>query len=88
MSSSRGTPVARIVPSLTSVMRPSGLMVTRGSGVASMRLRAYCFWNRSSSVTRSSSRLCCSAMTASARFWAVTSRAAANTPSALPAASL
>ena len=35
-------PVTLTVASLTSVILPSGLMVTRGSRLASIRLRAYC----------------------------------------------
>ena len=42
MSFSRGTPVTLAVASLTSVILPSGLMVTSGSTLASIRLRAYC----------------------------------------------
>src|SRR5665647_2851985 len=41
MSSSRGTPVTLILASLTSVISPSGLIVTNGSTAASIRLRAY-----------------------------------------------
>ena len=42
INSSRPTPVILMVASLTSVILPSGLMVTRGSRLASIRLRAYC----------------------------------------------
>src|SRR5438309_598414 len=61
MSRSRGTPVALMVASLTSVILPSTLMVTSGSRLASMRLRAYweaCFWavtSRTAAVTSSPS---------------------------------
>ena len=41
MSRSRGTPVTLMVASLTSVILPSGLIVTNGSRLASIRLRAY-----------------------------------------------
>jgi hypothetical protein len=42
ISFSREMPVTLIEPSLTSVILPSGLMVTSGSSEASIRLRAYC----------------------------------------------
>ncbi len=41
MSFALGTPVTLMEPSLTSVILPSGLIVMRRSGLASMRLRAY-----------------------------------------------
>ena len=41
ISSSRLTPVALAVASLTSVILPSAEMVTNGSRLASIRLRAY-----------------------------------------------
>src|SRR5581483_3788496 len=44
---SRATPVTFTVASFTSVIFPSGLIVTSGSRLASIKLRAYsaaCFW--------------------------------------------
>ena len=41
MSCSRGLPVSLLVASLTSVIFPSGLIVTSGSRLASIKLRAY-----------------------------------------------
>ena len=73
MSTSRGRPVTLIEPSLTSVILPSALMVTRGSKLASMRLRAYC----------ESVPACCSAC-----LRAVMSQLAiAETPTTAPTAS-
>src|SRR5580658_6072026 len=65
----------------------SSLICFLSSIIFSSRPTVNC-WNRSSSANLSSSRPRCSAISASALFCAVTSRAAANTPSTPPLASL
>jgi hypothetical protein len=52
MSRSRETPVTLVVASLTSVILPSGLIVTSGSSEASMSERAYCDAARACSSAR------------------------------------
>src|SRR5712664_1275812 len=48
---SRGIPVTFTVASFTSVILPSGLIVTSGSTLASIRLRAYCVRRISSEMS-------------------------------------
>ncbi len=69
ISSFRGTPVTRTVASFTSLIVPSGLIVTSGSRLASIRLRLYALARRTAS---------------SAFFRSVMSRAAAKTPAISP----
>ena len=52
---SRSIPIIRIAASFTSVILPSGLIVTSGSRLASIRLRAYCAAKRACSRARSDS---------------------------------
>jgi phage terminase Nu1 subunit (DNA packaging protein) len=69
ISSSRGTPVTWTVAAFTSVIAPSGLIVTRGSSEASISERLYAFARCTAS---------------SAAFWSVMSRAMVEAPTTPP----